>query len=134
MLTPLGYTVIPVAVKGALHLKTAVTYAGRNTVLANPEWTDIKAFKGMRVLEVPKHEPWGASVLDVNGTLILPSILPRHSRCPRARRLPMPRAGSLRVAEGRGRPHLPLDPVPRVVRESRVPSSERYIPENAHRS
>lgn len=76
LLTPLGYTVVPVAVKGALHLKTAITYAGRNTVLAKPEWTDLAAFKDLRVLEVPKHEPWGASVLNVNGTLVMPASFP----------------------------------------------------------
>ncbi len=112
MLTPLGYTVVPVAVKGALHLKTAVTYAGRNTVLANPEWTDLAAFKGMRVIEVPKHEPWGASVLDVNGTLVLPSSFPRHARRLGALRLPVPCARSLRAAESRRRTDVPLDPVP----------------------
>jgi dimethylargininase len=76
LLKPFGYAVVPVAVRGALHLKTAATYAGRDTLLANPEWTDLAAFQGLRVVHVPAHEPWGASVLDVNGTLVLPSSFP----------------------------------------------------------
>jgi dimethylargininase len=76
LLDPLGYTVTPVAVRGALHLKTACTYAGRNTLLANPEWCDLKPFAALRIVNVPAHESWGASVLDVNGTLVLPSSYP----------------------------------------------------------
>jgi N-Dimethylarginine dimethylaminohydrolase len=42
--SPLGYTVRAVPVKGALHLKTACTYAGRGVLLANPEWAAMHAF------------------------------------------------------------------------------------------
>ena len=76
LLKPLGYAVVPVAVRGALHLKTAATYAGRNTLLANPEWCELGPFKDLRIVIVPTHEPWGASVLDVNGTLVLPASFP----------------------------------------------------------
>jgi len=76
LLAPFGYSVTPVAVRGALHLKTAATYAGRDTLLANPAWADLSAFKGLRIVNVPAQEPWGASVLDVNGTLVLPASFP----------------------------------------------------------
>ena len=77
LLVPFGYTVTAVPVHGALHLKTACTYAGRGTLLANPEWADLSAFESLRILPAP--EPWGASLLDVNGTLIMPSCFLRTS-------------------------------------------------------
>jgi len=75
IVAPFGYTVTAVPVTGALHLKTACTYAGRGTLLANPEWADLSEFAGVTVLAAA--EPWGASVLDVNGTLVIPSSYPK---------------------------------------------------------
>jgi dimethylargininase len=72
MLRPFDYSVTAVAVHGALHLKTACTYAGRDTLLANPEWADVSAFRGVRLLTTP--EPWGASVLEVNNVLVMPTM------------------------------------------------------------
>lgn len=75
IVAPFGYSVTAVPVTGALHLKTACTYAGRRTLLANPAWADLSAFKDVSILEAA--EPWGASVLDVNGTLVMPASYPR---------------------------------------------------------
>jgi len=74
MLRPFDYTVTAVAVHGALHLKTACTYAGHDTLLANPEWADLSAFRGVRLLTTP--EPWGACVLEVNNVLVMPTNYP----------------------------------------------------------
>ncbi len=74
LVAPFGYTVTAVPVHGALHLKTACTYAGRDTLLANPDWAEVSAFAGVTVLPVP--EPRGASVLEVNGTLLMPASFP----------------------------------------------------------
>src|SRR5215470_3935452 len=41
ILQPRGYKVIAVAVTGCLHLKSAVTYLGRNTLLAHRAWFDV---------------------------------------------------------------------------------------------
>jgi dimethylargininase len=71
---PYGYRVVDVPLGEALHLKTACTYAGRGTVLANPEWVDVAIFAGFDVLSVP--EPWGASVLEVGGRLVMPASYP----------------------------------------------------------
>src|SRR5580698_10380622 len=40
ILAPHRYEVIPVPVTGCLHLKSAVTYLGQNTLLANRAWFD----------------------------------------------------------------------------------------------
>jgi dimethylargininase len=77
LVSPLGYTVRAVPVKGALHLKTACTYAGRGVLLANPEWAAMHAFGDMDVLTVDDAEPWGASVLAIGDTLVMPASFPR---------------------------------------------------------
>src|SRR5437016_2450839 len=41
-----AYEVIPVAVTGCLHLKSAVTFLGRNTLLANRNWFGTAPFAG----------------------------------------------------------------------------------------
>ena len=75
LLAPFGYTVTAVPLRNALHLKTACTYAGRGVLLANPEWVDTCLFARVTILAVP--EPWGASVLDVGGKLVMPASYPR---------------------------------------------------------
>lgn len=77
LLSPLGYTVLGVEVEGALHLKTACTYAGRGILLANPEWAATNIFTGVEVLAVDEREPWGGSVLAVGDTLVMAASFPR---------------------------------------------------------
>ena len=50
LVSPLGYMVRAVPVRGALHLKTACTYAGRGVLLANPEWAATSAFGDIELL------------------------------------------------------------------------------------
>lgn len=71
LLEPLDYRVIPVNVSGCLHLKTAVTYVGDNTVLINPDWVDRVPFERYDCVRVPPDEPFGANVLTVNGTVLM---------------------------------------------------------------
>jgi dimethylargininase len=77
LVSPLGYIVTSVEVAGALHLKTACTYAGRGILLANPAWAATAAFRDVEVLPVAAGEPWGASVLAIGGTLVMPASFPR---------------------------------------------------------
>src|SRR5262249_53229105 len=44
ILAPHNYRVVAVSVTGCLHLKSAVTYIGRNTLLANRSWFDSVPF------------------------------------------------------------------------------------------
>lgn len=78
--TPHGYTVMPVAVRGCLHLKSAVTLVAPDTVLCNPRWVDPSVFAGVRVLEVAVDEPGAANTLPVGRKLIYPSSFPRTAR------------------------------------------------------
>jgi dimethylargininase len=77
LVSPLGYIVRAVPVKGALHLKTACTYAGRGVLLANPEWATMSAFGDVELLTVDEAEPWGGSVLAIGNTLVMAASFPR---------------------------------------------------------
>jgi dimethylargininase len=77
LLSPLGYMVLAVEVEGALHLKTACTYAGRGILLANPEWADTNIVTDVEILAVDEQEPWGGSVLAIGDSLVMAASFPR---------------------------------------------------------
>ena len=55
-----GYQVEPVEVKGCLHLKSACSYIGNDTVLVNRSLIDAEPLRRFELLDVPDDEP-GAS-------------------------------------------------------------------------
>src|SRR5438445_3675107 len=73
ILSPYKYEVIAVPVTGCLHLKSAVTHLGRNTLLANRAWFDITPLAGHEWIDVNPAEPHAANALALAGTVILPS-------------------------------------------------------------
>ena len=77
ILAPRGYTVLAVGVGGCLHLKSAVTRVGEDTLLLNPEWVDRAAFPGARFVETHPEEPAAANALLVGGTVVFPEAFPR---------------------------------------------------------
>jgi dimethylargininase len=77
ILEPLGYEIIPVPVSGCLHLKSAVTFLGRNTLLANRAWFDEAPFAGYDWIDAASEEPYAANALALGGTLIFPASFPR---------------------------------------------------------
>jgi dimethylargininase len=77
ILSPYGYEVIGVAVTGCLHLKSAVTHIGRNTLLANRMWLDTKPFSGFEWIDVAPEEPHAANALAIGTTVIFPASFPR---------------------------------------------------------
>ena len=60
---PHGYAVEAVVPDGCLHLKSAVTYIGRETVLVNPQWVDAGFFGRWQCIPVAPEEPSGANAL-----------------------------------------------------------------------
>jgi len=80
LLRPHGYAVKGVRVSGCLHLKSAVTRAGEDRLLANPAWVDPGAFGDWRVLEVDPGEPCAGNVLTVEGQVVSPDCFPRTRR------------------------------------------------------
>jgi dimethylargininase len=77
ILAPYGYEVISVAVTACLHLKSAVTYVGRDTLLANRAWLHTKPFSGFEWIDVAPEEPHAANSLAIGGTVIFPASFPR---------------------------------------------------------
>jgi dimethylargininase len=76
-LAPFGYAVHGVEMRDCLHLKSACTYLGRATVLANREWVDLAPFDNLRVIDVPAAEPGAADVLAIGGHVIVPQSFPQ---------------------------------------------------------
>jgi len=77
ILAPHHYEVIAVPVTGSLHLKSAVTHLGRNTLLANRAWLDTTPLSGHEWIDVDPDEPHAANALVLAGTIILPASFPR---------------------------------------------------------
>lgn len=72
-----GYEVVSVAVQACLHLKSACSYLGRDTVLVQPGWVDPAVFAGLALLEVSPEEPAAGNALLVGETVIHPVAFPR---------------------------------------------------------
>lgn len=77
LLRPFGYTVHGVAVRGCLHLKTAVTRVAEGTVLVNPDWVDVRELGRIERIEVHPVEPFAANALPLGETLLYPAAHPR---------------------------------------------------------
>jgi dimethylargininase len=76
-LGPLGYTVVPVAVRGALHLKSACCSLGDDAILANRAWVDLEPLAHFRVVEIAVGEDRAANVLSIGGSVVVPGSFPR---------------------------------------------------------
>jgi len=72
-----GYDLTAVRVTGCLHLKSAVTYLGRNTMLANRAWFDSRRIEGFAWLDVDLSEPHSANALAIGDTVIFPASFPK---------------------------------------------------------
>ena len=86
-LAPFGYMVKGVAMRGCLHLKSACTYLGRDTVLANRDWVDLAGLDrpghrpgGLCHIDVAEGEPGAADVLAIGDTAIIPASFPVTAR------------------------------------------------------
>jgi len=108
ILAPLGIAVVPVALTGCLHLKSAVTFlrASRSgspsTLLINPEWVDASHFPAFDLIEVDPREPFAANVLALDGQVLCAEAHPETRRRLEAHgiaTLTVP-AGELAKAEG----------------------------------
>jgi dimethylargininase len=72
-----GYDIIPVAVRGCLHLKTACTALPDGRLIVNREWIDADALTGRELIDVPAAEPWAANSLSLKGQVLLDAAHPQ---------------------------------------------------------
>jgi dimethylargininase len=77
ILAPHNYEVIAVPVSGCLHLKSAVTHIGGNTLVANRAMFDATPLASYDWIDVDPAEPHAANALAFGGTVIFPASFPR---------------------------------------------------------
>lgn len=77
ILQPCNYTVHPVDVRGCLHLKSACSYIGNNTILVNRSWIDAEQFRAFELIDVPDEEPSGANALLIDDVVLIPASFPK---------------------------------------------------------
>jgi dimethylargininase len=77
ILQPYDYQVQPVEVTGCLHLKSACSYIGNNTILVNRSLIDAERFREFELIDVPNEEPAAANALLVRDVVIMPASFPK---------------------------------------------------------
>lgn len=83
--SPLGFEVVPVPVRGVLHLKSAVTAMDEATVLAFPGAVDPGAFRGLLVVAVGGDDPEAANGVRLpDGRILVAAHLPQSEAAVRA--------------------------------------------------
>ncbi len=76
LLSPFGYAVEAVPVRGVLHLKSAATVVDDATLIVFSPCVDLIGL-GAKLLEAHPDEPQGANVVRVGGTLLADASAPR---------------------------------------------------------
>jgi dimethylargininase len=74
-----GYDLAAIRVNGCLHLKSAVTTLGRDTLLANRSWFDWKRMEGFAWVDVDASEPHAGNALTIGNTVVFPASFPKTS-------------------------------------------------------
>jgi dimethylargininase len=77
LIEPLGYRVVPVAVSGCLHLKSAICALPDGRALANRRWIATDALADLKMVDVADEEPGAANVLSIGETILMPASFPR---------------------------------------------------------
>jgi dimethylargininase len=77
LLGPYGYQLQPIEVRGCLHLKSACSHIGNDTVLVNRSWIDAEPLSGFELLDVPEDEPAAANALLLSDVVIIPASFPK---------------------------------------------------------
>jgi dimethylargininase len=77
LLRPYDYEIKPVAVRGCLHLKSACSHVGHETILVNRSWIDAEQLHGFDLLDVPEQEPAAANALMLGEVVIIAASFQR---------------------------------------------------------
>src|SRR5580692_7664899 len=72
-----GYDLTAIPVTGCLHLKSAVTYLGKNTLLGNRAWFHWKRFEGFDWVDVDPAEPHAGNALAIGESIVFPASSPK---------------------------------------------------------
>ena len=77
ILAPHNYKIVEIPVTGCLHLKSAVTHLGKNSLLANRSWFAPAPFANYNWIDVAPAEPHAANALAFGETVIFPMSFPQ---------------------------------------------------------
>ena len=77
VLRAFDYEVQSVEVRDCLHLKSACSYIGNDTILINRSWIDAEPLRGFELLDVPDEEPAAANALLIKDIVIIPASFPK---------------------------------------------------------
>ena len=77
ILQPYGFAVRAAQPHGCLHLKSAITRAGPDCLIVNPNWIEPGIFSGWRIVEVDPQEPFAANVLWLGEVTLAARAYPR---------------------------------------------------------
>jgi len=72
-----GYEVMPVNVRGILHLKSACTYLGGDTVVMLADHLDEQPFASLQKIQVAPEEAHAANCLALNCVVLVPTGAPQ---------------------------------------------------------
>jgi dimethylargininase len=72
-----GYELTAIPVTGCLHLKSAVTHLGKNTLLGNRAWFDWQRLEGFDWVDVHPAEPHAGNALHIGESVIFPESFPK---------------------------------------------------------
>jgi len=100
--SPFGYTLKPVEVRGCLHLKSAVTQVAQGTLLINREWVDGAAFGDAELIDVDPSEPFGANALLVADAVVYPRAHARTRKRLEGRDIAVEAVGMSELAKAEG--------------------------------
>jgi len=73
----LGVAVDTIVEPGIVHLKSYVTYLGKNTMIATRRYANHPTLEGFNVLVVPEDEGYAANTLALGDTVLMPKGRPR---------------------------------------------------------
>ncbi len=77
LLAPLNLPVHAVPIGGYLHLLSAATYLGQDTLLAVADYAERPEFAGLLVIVVPPEEAYAANALALGTHIVLPDGFPK---------------------------------------------------------
>ena len=77
ILQPYGFAVRAAQPRGCLHLKSAITRAGPDCLIVNPNWIDPRIFSGWKIVEIDPQEPLAANVLWLGEVTLVAEAYPR---------------------------------------------------------
>lgn len=77
IVSALGYELTAIPVTGCLHLKSAVTFLGNNTLLGNRAWFDWKRLEGFAWVDVDPSEAHAGNALLIGASVIFPASFPK---------------------------------------------------------